>query len=48
METAITCALTGELNIKRLTPTLFVATKLEAYLGRGKGDLELDPRSGTV
>jgi predicted nucleotidyltransferase len=39
METAITCALTGELNIKRLTPTLFVATKLDAYLGRGKGDL---------
>jgi predicted nucleotidyltransferase len=39
IETAVTLALTAELNIRRLTPELFVATKLEAYLGRGQGDL---------
>lgn len=39
IETAVTCSLTGTLNIKRLTPELFVATKLEAYLGRGNNDL---------
>jgi predicted nucleotidyltransferase len=39
IETAVTFALTDELNIRRLTPELFVATKLEAYLGRGQGDL---------
>jgi predicted nucleotidyltransferase len=39
IETAVTLALTDELNIRRLTPELFVATKLEAYLGRGHGDL---------
>lgn len=39
IETAVTLALTDELNIRRLTPELFVATKLEAYLGRGRGDL---------
>jgi predicted nucleotidyltransferase len=39
IETAVTLALTDELNIRRLTPELFVATKLEAYLGRGQGDL---------
>lgn len=33
--TAVTCRLNEALNIKRLTPELFVATKLEAYLGRG-------------
>lgn len=33
--TAVTCPLDEALNIKRLTPELFVATKLEAYLGRG-------------
>ncbi|WP_346658652.1 MULTISPECIES: hypothetical protein [unclassified Bradyrhizobium] len=27
------------MNIKRLTPELFVATKLEAYLGRGNDNL---------
>lgn len=27
------------LEIRRLTPQLFVATKLEAYRGRGEGDL---------
>lgn len=32
---AVTCPLDEALNIKRLTPELFVATKLEAYLGRG-------------
>lgn len=39
IETAVTLALTDELNIRRLTPELFLATKLEAYLGRGQGDL---------
>jgi predicted nucleotidyltransferase len=39
IETAITCSLTDKLNIRRLTPELFVATKLEAYLGRGNNDL---------
>jgi predicted nucleotidyltransferase len=38
IETAVTCSLTDALNIKRLTPELFVATKLEAYLGRGNDD----------
>ena len=37
--TAVTHPLTAELNIKRLTPDLFVATKLEAYRGRGADDL---------
>jgi len=39
IETAITCSLTGKLNIRRLTPELFVATKLEASRGRGNKDL---------
>ena len=38
IETAVTCPLTDTLNIKRLTPELFVSTKLEAYLGRGNND----------
>jgi hypothetical protein len=38
IETAVTCNLTGDLNIRRLSPELFVATKLEAYLGRGGDD----------
>lgn len=37
--TAVTHPLTGTLDIRRLAPELFVATKLEAYLGRGRGDL---------
>lgn len=39
IETAVRCRLTDTLDIRRLTPELFVATKLEAYLGRGQGDL---------
>jgi len=39
IETAVTYPLTVDLDIKILTPAYFVATKLEAYLGRGKGDL---------
>lgn len=39
IETAISCPLNETLKIKRLTPELFVATKLEAYRGRGNGDL---------
>lgn len=38
IETAVTSPLEGGLAIRRLTPPLFVATKLEAHLGRGKGD----------
>ncbi|WP_213286685.1 hypothetical protein [Bradyrhizobium sp. sGM-13] len=37
--TAVTCPLTDTLDIRRLTPELFIGTKLEAYLGRGEGDL---------
>ncbi|MUT27052.1 MULTISPECIES: hypothetical protein [Mesorhizobium] len=39
IETSVDQALTDGLTIKRLAPELFVATKLEAYLGRGGGDL---------
>lgn len=39
IETAVTHPLTEALNIKLLTPDLFIATKLEAFLGRGGGDL---------
>lgn len=38
IETAQTHALTPALTIKHLSPALFVATKLEAYQGRGQGD----------
>jgi len=37
--TAVPCALTEALNIRILTPELFIATKLEAYIGRGETDL---------
>jgi len=39
IETAVTHPLTDALDIKRLTPDLFIATKLEAYRGRGQGDI---------
>jgi len=39
IETAVTCSPTDALEIRRLTPELFVATKLEAYLGRGNNDI---------
>jgi predicted nucleotidyltransferase len=39
IETAVPEQLEEALEIRRLTPQLFVATKLEAYRGRGKGDL---------
>lgn len=39
IETANIHALTDDLKIKVLTPDLFVATKLESYLGRGQNDL---------
>jgi predicted nucleotidyltransferase len=39
IETAVTTALTDDIDIRRLTPPLFVATKLEAFLGRGRDDL---------
>lgn len=39
METAQIHALTDDLTIRLLTPALFIATKLEAWLGRGGGDM---------
>lgn len=39
IESATKHALTDSLEIKLLTPALFVATKLEAYRGRGSDDL---------
>jgi predicted nucleotidyltransferase len=39
IETAVSAALEEGLEIRSLTPPLFIATKLEAYLGRGKDDL---------
>lgn len=39
IETAIPTELEETLVIRRLTAPLFVATKLEAYRGRGEGDL---------
>jgi predicted nucleotidyltransferase len=39
IKTAVTCSLDEALDIRRLTSELFVATKLEAYRGRGNNDL---------
>lgn len=39
IETAVLAVLEEGLEIRHLTPPLFVATKLEAYLGRGGDDL---------
>lgn len=39
IETALDHKLSEELTIKKLAPELFIATKLEAYLGRGNNDL---------
>jgi hypothetical protein len=39
LETAAPYPLTDDLAIRLVTPALFVATKLEAYRGRGSGDL---------
>lgn len=39
IETAVPTELENSLVIRHLTPPLFVATKLEAYRGRGGGDL---------
>lgn len=39
IESATIHALTDSLEIKLLTPPLFIATKLEAYLGRGEDDM---------
>lgn len=38
LDTAQDFPLTGEVSIRLLTPTYFVATKLEAYRGRGNND----------
>lgn len=39
IETAATHPLTPELEIKRLSPEFLIATKFEAYQGRGNDDL---------
>lgn len=39
IEAAQSVTLPGGLAIKTLAPALFLATKLDAYLGRGNGDL---------
>lgn len=39
IETAVETSLDDGITIRRLTPPLFIATKLEAYRGRGGGDL---------
>lgn len=39
METAQIVILTDRLTIRRLAPPLFLATKFEAWLGRGQGDM---------
>lgn len=39
IETAVETALDENITIRRLTPPMFIATKLEAYRGRGGGDL---------
>ncbi|MGH0003670.1 hypothetical protein ACQU0X_26635 [Pseudovibrio ascidiaceicola] len=39
IESAQDQQLSDDLTIKKLTPELFVATKLEAFLGRGENDL---------
>nr|WP_108523239.1 hypothetical protein [Bradyrhizobium algeriense] len=39
IETAVETPLDDAITIRRLTPPLFIATKLEAYRGRGGGDL---------
>lgn len=39
IETAVHHVLIDTIAIKCLTPELFVATKLDAYLGRGNNDL---------
>ncbi len=41
IETAVTRPLESGLSIKVLRPEMFLATKLEAYLGRGQDDLFL-------
>ncbi|GGI31261.1 MULTISPECIES: hypothetical protein [Bradyrhizobium] len=39
IETAVETPLDDAITIRRLTPPLFIATKLEAYRGRGSGTL---------
>ncbi|MGO3931371.1 hypothetical protein [Rhodopseudomonas pseudopalustris] len=39
IETAVQTSLDDAITIRRLTAPLFIATKLEAYRGRGAGDL---------
>lgn len=52
LQTAEPVSLGGDLTIRVVTPPLFVATKLEAYKGRGEGDplsshdIEEHPQSG--
>lgn len=39
LKTATDFSLNAEIKIRLLTPAIFIATKLEAYLGRGNGDV---------
>lgn len=39
IETAVEASLDENITIRHLTPPMFIATKLEAYRGRGGGDL---------
>ena len=39
IETAVETSLDENITIRHLTPPMFIATKLEAYRGRGGGDL---------
>lgn len=39
IETAVETSLDESITIRHLTPPMFIATKLEAYRGRGGGDL---------
>lgn len=39
IDTAVSVALTETIDVKILLPQLFIATKLEAFLGRGNDDL---------
>ena len=39
MATAVKIPLDADIEIRILTPVLFLATKIEAFLGRGNGDL---------
>ena len=43
LQTAVTRRLSGDLEIRMIAPPFFIATKLEAFNGRGKGDIFSSP-----